>query len=176
MKGYLTMLLRRRTRADVIVAQARNHIEKFVIDRGHGVGRQNPEYGYHLRITTFDEEGYEENGSILVWLKGSDNLDDLPGKGFYSIKINIKYYNLWIEEGAPVFVILYDARIRKAYWVYLQAYFNEYPSRRPKKNAERFTLRVSCANLLTEDTIDYMRDRKAAILAWYATQKIKYLD
>jgi Domain of unknown function (DUF4365) len=170
------MQFRRRTRADVIVAQARNHIEKFVIDKGHGVDRRRPEYGYHLRITTFDEAGYEENGSILAWLKGSDNLVDLSGKGFFAIKINIKYYNVWIKELDPVFVILYDARNGKAYRVYLRAYFNEHPTRRPTENAERFTLRVSRANLLTGDTIDYMRDRKAAILARWATKKINHLD
>ncbi len=163
--------MRRRTRADIIEDQARNHIERFVLDRGHRAGRKRPEYGYHLRITTFDEEGYEENSSVLVWLKAKEEFDDSPKKGFVSIDINMKYYNLWIDELDPVFVILYDARKRRAYWVYLQAYFKEHPSRRPKESARKFALRVPLANQFCEDTVDYMRGRKAAVLAQYWAER-----
>ena len=56
-------------------------------------------------------------------------------------------------------------RLRRAYWVYVQAYFAADPAeaedRVPRLSPSAFPV----ANEFTEDTVDYMRARKAAILA-----------
>jgi hypothetical protein len=67
----------RRTREHVIASQSRNYIEKFFIDKGHIANRENDDYGYDLAMRTFDEEGYQESGEILLQLKASDRVTEL---------------------------------------------------------------------------------------------------
>jgi hypothetical protein len=55
---------KRRTREHVIASQSVNHVERFVIDEGYTAQRQDDDYGYDLHITTYDDHGYVEPGSI----------------------------------------------------------------------------------------------------------------
>jgi hypothetical protein len=141
------------------------HVLKAFIDKGHTADRESEDYGYDLIATTFDEDGYREDGDIRLQIKATDRLDKLRHKDFLSLPIEIKHYNLWIKARMPVFLVLYDARDQKAYWLYVQAYFAEDPSRRPRAGAKTVTVRIPAENEFTEATVDYMRARKAAILA-----------
>lgn len=155
----------RRTREHVIASQSCNYIEKFIIDKGHVAERQKEDYGYDLIVKTFDESGYEESGEIVIQLKASDNLVRLRHGDFVSLSIGVKHYELWISEPMPVFLILYDALERNAYWLYVQEYFTSDKHRRPGKRSKTLAIRIPLANTFVEDTVDYMRARKTAILA-----------
>ena len=63
-----------------------------------------------------------------------------------------------------MFLVLYDAGARKAFWLYVQEYFGAEPSRLPKRGAKSVTVRVPVANEFTEATVDYARQRKERIL------------
>jgi hypothetical protein len=155
----------RRTRGHVIASQSLNYVEKFFIDQGHTADRPAQDYGYDLLVNTFDRDGYAENGEILIQLKASDGFSYSADKTFISYAVSIKHYELWAWAPLPVFLVLYDARLTKAYWLYVQEYFESDPSRRPKANAKTLTVRVPVVNKFTAATVEYMRARKAAVLA-----------
>jgi hypothetical protein len=149
----------------VIVSQSCNYIEKFFVDQGHTVDRPGQDYGYDLLVNTFDEDGYAENGEILIQLKASDGLAYSADNLFISYPVSVEHFALWMSSPMPVFLVLYDAPQARAYWLYVQEYFGADPSRRPKAGAKTRTLRVPVANVFTAATVAYMRGRKAAVMA-----------
>jgi hypothetical protein len=154
-----------RTREHVIAAMGFIHVLKAFIDKGHTGDRPREDYGYDLIATTFDENGYEEDGDIRIQIKATDHLERVRGKGFLACEIERKHYNLWIKTDLPVFLIVFDAQEKRAYWRYVQAYFAEDPRRKPKAASKTVTVRIPIANEFSEDTVDYMRAKKTEILA-----------
>src|SRR5438128_2111236 len=65
-------LRKRRTREHVIADQRLNYVERFVIDEGHTVQRQEHDYGYDLSVITYDRDGYVEPGFFFVQLKAAE--------------------------------------------------------------------------------------------------------
>jgi hypothetical protein len=158
----------RRTRGHIIAAQSVNYLEKFFIDKGHAVTRPAEDYGFDLLVNTFDEEGYLESGDVSIQLKASDSLRYSSDRTFISFSITIKHYESWTHELLPVFLVLYDALEKRAFWLYVQRYFAEDPARKPKGPVRSLTLRVPVDQEFTEATVDYARGRKAAILGQIA--------
>jgi hypothetical protein len=155
----------RRTRQHVIAAMGLIHVLKAFIDKGHTAYQPREDYGYDLIAETYDQKGYLEDDEIRVQIKATDQLHKLRHGDFILCRIQRKHYNLWIKTRMPVFLIQYDAQQRKAYWLYVQAYFEEDPTRKPKAGVKTVTVRIPAANEFTEETVDYMRARKAAIQA-----------
>lgn len=160
-KGHST----RRTRQHVIAAMGLIHVQKAFIDKGHTVDREIEDYGYDLIAKTYDQDGYREDGDIRIQVKATDTIQRFRRSDSFSFEVQVKHYNLWTEAQMPVFLVVYDAREKKGYWLYLQAYFTEDPRRGPKKGAKTVTVHIPFENEFNEDTIDYMWGRKAAILA-----------
>lgn len=130
---------KRRTRAHVIAAQSINHVERIVIDEGHTVERPEHDYGYDLYVVTYDTDGYIEPGLFYIQVKAAGELKESGTN--YVFDLDIRDYNLWMNELMPVILVLYDASRRKAYWLDVQDYFRRDFARRPRKNAK--TIRVS---------------------------------
>jgi hypothetical protein len=108
-------LRKKRTRQHVIADQSVNYVERFIIDEGHTAQRLAPDYGYDLILFTFDEEGYAEPGVAFLQLKASEALT--PSGAHFVFDLDIRDYNLWMAEDAPVFLVLFDATRRRAYWL-----------------------------------------------------------
>lgn len=147
----------RRTREHVIASQSHNYIEKFIIDKGHTLDRPT-DYGTDLLMNTFDERGYVENGHIKIQLKASDNISYSQDGSTISFPVDLRHYRHWIREPMPVFLILYDARRKAAYWLYFQSYFLTGPGRQPKELAKSVTVRIPVKNFFGEQAVDYMRE------------------
>jgi hypothetical protein len=156
---------KQRTRAHIIASQSLNHVEKFIYDKGFSAERVESDYGYDLIVSTYDSNGYVEPGFILLQLKATDGIRRVENSTFISFAISIKDYRHWTAEGYPVFLIVYDAIDRKAYWIHVQQYFKDDKSRGPGKRATTVTVRIPVANEMSESTIDYMRARKTAFMA-----------
>ena len=155
----------KRTRQHVIASLSRNYVERFILDRGHTADRRSDDYDYDLFVETFDEDGYPENGAIHIQLKATDRLEKLKHGDRLGVDIDTRHYHLWTNELMPVFLILYDAQARRAYWIHVQDYFAVDPSRGPKRGTKSLTVYIPLANELTEDAVDCMRARKGEILA-----------
>ncbi len=151
----------RRTRGHIIASQSHNYLERFFIDKGHTVDRPKEDYGIDVVVNTFDSDGYAEGGNILFQLKASDNLKYSVDGSYISFKIKVTHYKYWMKQTMPVFLILYDANRTKAFWLYVQAYYRI--QRKPRRSAKTTTVRVPLTNRFTKRTVDYMRNRKAAV-------------
>ncbi len=149
---------KRRTREHVIADQSVHFVEGFILAEGHTAERIWYDYGYDLAMRTFDDQGYIEPDSILFQIKAQENLD--LSRSVVCIDLNIRDYNLWINEQLPVIVILYDVSQALAYWVYFQGYFHADSTHRPKPGAKWIRVQIDRANLLDRMAIRYFRDLK----------------
>jgi hypothetical protein len=136
-------------------------VEQFILAKGHTAERRIDDYGYDLDMETYDENGAIEGGLIRIQLKATDKLAARIRGDCVCVDIDVKHYELWIDEPMPVYLILYDALERRAYWTHVQNYFAADPSRRPRRGAKTLRMSIPMANEFTEDTVDEMRARKA---------------
>ena len=130
---------KRRTRQHVIADLSVHHVERFILDEGHIAQRLSTDYSYDLIMRTFDDEGYAEPGVVYFQLKASESLQAF-GSAFL-FDVDIRDYNLWIQEEMLVVLILFDASRRRAYWLAVQRYFKEDAARQPQKGAKT----IACA-------------------------------
>ncbi|WP_261340043.1 DUF4365 domain-containing protein [Gemmata obscuriglobus] len=119
--------------------------------------RVSTDYGYDLVMMTFDESGYAELGAVFLQLKASDSLVT-SGQNF-AYDLDIRDYNLWKIETQPVVLVLYDASVRRAYWLHVQEYFAT-ASRRPRKGAKTVRVLVSRQQTVSRRAVARMRTLK----------------
>jgi hypothetical protein len=63
---------KQRTREHVIAALSVNFVERLVLKCGYVVQRPAPDYGYDLRLETFDELGNLEAEHVPLQLKATE--------------------------------------------------------------------------------------------------------
>jgi Domain of unknown function (DUF4365) len=153
---------KRRTRRHVIADQSVNFVERFIIDEGHTTQRLEKDYGYDLMLFTFDEQGYVEPGLIFLQLKASEALQQSGPD--YVFDLDIRDYNLWMMDRMPVFLVLFEASRRRAYWLYIQDYFHSDPARRPRAGAKTVRVRVPARQTVNRQAPARMRSLKQAAL------------
>jgi len=150
---------KRRTRAHVIADLSVHHVEGFILEEGHTVQRVDGGYSYDLILWTFDEQGYVEPDEAYLQLKAAESLQ--VSGSHYVYDLDIRDYNLWMRDTTPVFLILFDAGRKRAYWIHVQAYFRQDVARRPRKGAKTVRVRFSKRQLVTRRAIAKMREIKA---------------
>ena len=67
---------KRRTRQHVIADLSVHYLEGFILEAGHTAHRLGSDYGYDLLVSTFDEQGYAESGSIYFQFKAMERLEE----------------------------------------------------------------------------------------------------
>lgn len=149
---------KQRTRQHVIADQSVNYVERFVIDEGHTAQRLEKDYGYDLALFTYDDQGYVEPGLVFLQLKAAEALEQSGAD--YVFDVDIRDYNLWIAETAPVFLVLFDAARRRAYWLSFQDYFKKDASRQPKKGSKTVRVHVPKRQAISRAAVARMRDFK----------------
>jgi hypothetical protein len=162
---------KQRTREHVIADQSLNHLERFIIDAGYTPHRLGSDYGYDLAATTFDEHGYPEPDFLRFQLKASDELTQSHGD--YVFDVDVRDYNLWVQETLPVIFVLYEASRRRAFWLHFQEFFQADPSREPKKGAKTVRVRIPTNQKLNRRSVVRMRGWKNATST---TKRIKLWD
>lgn len=153
---------KKRTRQHVIAAQSVNHVERFIIDEGYTAERMGSDYGYDLVLYTYDEEGYVEEGAVYLQLKAAEKLKTF-GDNFV-FDMDLRDYMRWTREPMPVILILFDASKRRAYWVYIQRYFEEEPSRKPRQSVKTVRIRVPKRQVVSHAAIKTMKVCKQSVL------------
>ena len=147
-----------RTRQHVIADQSVNYVERFIIDEGHTAQRLERDYGYDLLLFTYDGQGYAEPGVAFLQLKASESFTQ-SGSG-YAFDLDIRDYNLWMVENSPVFLVLFDARRRRAYWLHVQPHFRNDASRQPRQGAKTVRVVVSRRRAISRRGVARMRELK----------------
>ncbi len=163
---------KKRVRQHVIASLSTNFVERIIYEKGFTAERVENDYGFDLIMFTFATNGFVDPGSVFLQLKAKDKLSIVGGGSFVSFPISVSDYRTWHDEAYPVFLIVYDAANSDAYWLYVQKYFDDDPSRMPSKKASTVTVRIPITNTLTAATIDYMKDRKDKRLAQF--KKVKH--
>ncbi len=154
---------KRRTREHIIAALSVNFVERLVLKCGYVVQRSDPDYGYDLRLETFDGQGNIEPDRVPIQVKATDGIHEfhLTRDEVFSFPVSTKDYRLWREELMPVFLILYDAIFEEAYWLHIQEY---HQAHKPKADADTMRLRIPRRQVLGVQTIRLMRERKQELL------------
>jgi hypothetical protein len=153
---------KRRTRQHVIADLSVHHVEGIILTEGHTAQRLGSDYGYDLILWTFDEHGYAEPGAVYFQLKATESLNAVGRH--YVFDLDIRDYNLWRREEAPVILVLFDATRKRAYWLPVQRYFDEQPARRPKKGARTVRVRVPKRQVVNRRAIAAVRELKWQLL------------
>ena len=153
---------KRRTRAHVIADLSVHHVEGFILEEGHTAQRLGSDYGSDLVLWTFDERGYIEPDDAYIQLKAAETLHAVGSE--YLFDLDVRDYNLWMRDKAPVFLILFDASRKRAYWLAVQQYFRKDAARQPKKGAKTVRIRISKRQIVNCRAIAKMRELKSK--AW----------
>ncbi len=92
------------------------------------VQRPTRDYGYDLRMTSFNARGEIEAGSVFFQLKATDHLPLLADGKTISWAISRRDLLLWLDEACPVILVVYDGKRHWAFWLHIQAYFAGRPT------------------------------------------------
>jgi hypothetical protein len=155
---------KQRTRQHIIADQSVNYVERFILDEGHTAQRVEKDYGYDLILYTYNDQGYVEPGLAYIQIKASETL--ARSGSDYVFDLDVRDYNLWMLERVPVFLVLFDASCRKAYWLFVQRYFLDDPARRPNKGTKTVRVRVPTRQSVGRRAVRQMRQIKRGVAEW----------
>jgi hypothetical protein len=154
-----------RTRQHVIAAMSESHLDELINECGYTVEHVTADYGYDAFVFTFDDKGRIENGLVYVQLKATDKLRMSATGQQVLYSISTRDIRLWQDEFMPVYLVLYDANAKVAYWVYLQQYLERKRIRASKLNANTLTIEIEVSNTLSAATIRTWRNHKKKAIA-----------
>lgn len=131
---------------------------------GYSVKRVESDYGFDLVIFTYDANGEIENGQIYVQLKATESLRILADQETIAFSIKRSDLELWLKEPMPCILIVYDAQLDVAYWLYLQAYFENWQGFDLSQVRETITVRLPKVHIVDREAIKrfarYRDDRR----------------
>lgn len=116
---------KRRVRKHIIADLSLHYVAYPVVKCGFTIEPTSHDYGYDCSIVTYRNNGEVENGSIFVQLKATDQIERHRTKRGLRFSVSRKDINLWGGEPFPVYLVLFDAKNEKAYWIYFQKYLKE---------------------------------------------------
>jgi Domain of unknown function (DUF4365) len=114
-----------RPREHIIADFSVNHFERHALLCGYAVDRVFHDYGFDVVVWTYNSVGEIEPDQLLIQLKATDSLNWVSNQTRIALRVDRRDLTLWLEYLSPIFLILYDAKAEKAYWIYIQAYFQK---------------------------------------------------
>jgi hypothetical protein len=144
---------KRRTRQHVIADLSVNHVERFAHRCGHSVERSRSDYGLDLTLFTYNRRGEVENGVVYLQLKATDRLPPRGNRNTIAVRVHRSDLLHWLAEPQPIILVAYDATADRAYWLYVQAYFEAMHGFRLSKIGESTTVHMDVRNVAGEDAI-----------------------
>jgi hypothetical protein len=155
---------KRRTREHLIADLSVNHLEYFALKAGFTLEKFNADYGYDAELYTYNDNGEIENSALYIQLKATDNIELYQLKsGVISFQIEKKDLELWLKQILPVILVLFDAQKEKAYWVYLQLYFDQRGIVLDSIQTDRFSVHFN--DIVDSNAIRKWRDYKNTVLS-----------
>jgi hypothetical protein len=156
---------KRRTREHVIADLSANYVEKQALLCGFSVECIRSDYGIDQILFTYDQHGEVESDWIFLQLKATDQIQRVAEGKFIAYRLSRADLQSWLGQFLPVILVVYDAPADRAYWLYVQAYFEKLPGFRLKRARETVTVRIPVTNLLNPSavrTFAHYRDRVLA--------------
>jgi len=137
---------KRRTRQHVIADLSINFVERQALLCGYIVQRMQSDYGIDLEIQTFDHNGEQEPGAILLQVKATDGLLIDSKQVDFPWRVERADLIHWRAELMPVILVVYDARRTKACWLCIQEYFESLRRFNLFEAGRTITVRIPVAN------------------------------
>lgn len=159
------MTKKRRTREHIISDLAANHVELRALLCGYSVERISHDYGIDLNLYTYTQNGEIENGCVYIQLKATDNPRYSVDNSFISLSIDRADLEYWLDEPLPVVLIVYDAQIDKAYWVYVQRYFEALTNFNLNTVGQTHAIRINTDQVVNEEAVREFASFKEYVLA-----------
>jgi hypothetical protein len=144
---------KRRTREHVIADLRVNHVERFVLRCGWTVERKQHDYGLDLSMETYNADGEVENGWVLFQLKATDSVRRSANGTVIPLRLEWRDLLFWLNDPAPVILVVYEAPQDRAYWLNVQEYFRGTPWVKRAGQATTVTVSVPAGNVLDEAAI-----------------------
>lgn len=134
-------------RADIAV----RYVELLCARAGYvtSVPRQGGDYGIDIEIETFDERGFVESEEIKIQVKAAKRLARKANGREFAIRLDQRDLHHWLGGVLPVILVIYDQSRDRAYWSYIQRYFESHPKLSLKSQARKRTIGVKQSDLLT---------------------------
>jgi hypothetical protein len=123
-------------------------VEKQALLCGFSVERIRHDYGIDLLLFTYDLHGEVESDWIFLQLKATDQLQHVAEGKFVVCRLSRADLQSWLSQFLPVILVVYDARADRAYWLYVQAYFEKLSGFQRNQAAETVTVRMPITNVL----------------------------
>lgn len=155
---------KRRTRNHIIADLSANHVERHILLCGYTVERVIHDYGVDLLLYTYNNDGEMENEIVKIQLKATDNLTVLADGESIAFRVARTDLDYWLGEIMPVILIVYDARLDIAYWLYVQAHLQNQPDFNLSLIGETITLYLNRSDIVRQDTIRLLARFKADII------------
>jgi hypothetical protein len=154
---------KRRTSEHITEDLSLHHITGLILRAKFAIDRVVQDYGIDLWMQTFDEKGEVEQEAILMQLKAAEDLSRYAMKATpcFSYPLEIKDIRLWKSHLLPFYLILYDAKLREAYWLHTDEITLE------EGQLQGDQLRVPFENILGVRTLLAMRQRKNTLWQRY---------
>lgn len=144
---------KRRTREHVIADLSVNHVERVVLRCGWTVERSRHDYGIDLFMETYTANGEVQNGRVLFQLKATDSLKRSADGTVIPLRLEWRDLLFWLNERWPVILVVYDAREDRAFWLYVQDYFQRQRWTKRAGAATTVTVHIPIDNVLDEAAI-----------------------
>ena len=158
------MARKKRTRQHVIADLSVNHIERYALRCGFSAERVQHDYGIDLVLFTYSGDGEIEPGQVYVQLKATDNLNVLQDRQTIAFPVKRSDLELWLREPMPYILVIYDAQADIAYWVYVQAYFEQMTDFSLERAGDIVIVHLHRARVVDEDAVRRFARYKNSIL------------
>jgi hypothetical protein len=139
---------KQRTHGHVIASISVNYVEAIVLPIYHVFLRVNydGDYGYDAYVQTFDDQNCVEPGVYWLQFKAKDQ-PQYNADQTISLKLEVSDLITWKGDPNFVYVILYDATLKRAYWINIQAHLKD-EAIDPKTLAQSsVTVRIKVCNV-----------------------------
>lgn len=153
-RGKTTARSKRRTRQHVIADLGVNYLERRVLLRGFTIERIRHDYGIDLAMFTYNQSGEVESGRVLFQVKATDDLKLLADGSTISFRIERSDLKRWLREPDPLILVVYDGKHDRAFWLYVQAYFEVKRRMDLFTSPGRVTVHIPMANRLNQRAIN----------------------
>lgn len=153
-----------RPRAHIISNQSINYVEREALQSGFSCDKVASDYGIDINLYTYTNKGEIENGCIMIQVKATDNPKYSKDKHFISVVIERAHLEYWLDEPYPVILIIYDAQLEKAYWLYIQNYFENLESFQLERIGRTYTLRIAIQQLVDQGALQEWATFKKNVL------------
>jgi Domain of unknown function (DUF4365) len=158
------LVKKRRPRQHIIADLSVNYVERYVLLCGYSTERVEHDYGIDLVIFTYDANGEIENGQIYVQLKATDKLSRLAHDAAISFPLQRSDLELWLREPMPWILIVYDAQVNLAYWLYVQAFFERQVGFDLSQMGDTVTVHLPTSNIVNQEAIRQFARYKEDVL------------